>query len=254
LLAFPLLSSRADSKTAVWVSSFAKQLSFIPTATACDASKFQNNIPMLLGNLLQALEETQVCASPPTAIVGTDQHASQLQDPYRIWLHINEGATIAPVDFPVTTGEKLSHLSVPGLINGLVGSQGGIVDSTGALLNVDREESVLQKCRLSVEEVAGLAIVLRRSVQTELQLDQLRETPKRILNMLCPSSDPAKFETVRRRVHDTVVLGRGRKSEERQELPAIAIVAQVHVPDSEKFWKCRLCSNTDQGTFVLDRS
>ena len=68
--------------------------------------------------------------------------------------------------------------------------------------------------------------------------------------MLAPDLTPHEFRSIRRRIYDTVVLGRGLAQPEGNDIPTAA-VAGVH--DIEKFKKCKVCGNNDQSLFVLDR-
>jgi len=86
-------------------------------------------------------------------------------------------------------------------------------------------------CSLSQLKMWGL--LLHQSVQSRLEKDVLDTTPQRITDMLCPDLTPAEFKGVRRRVYDTVMLGKGLKIDDGTDDIPVANTAQgVH--DIEK--------------------
>ena len=94
-----------------------------------------------------------------------------------------------------------------------------------------------------------------RKISTEV--DILATTPRRIADLLCPEITDAELRSVRRRVHDTVVLGLGTHSsahaasleDESSEIP-VSAAARGH--EIEQWKRCDACGNNDQATFVLD--
>lgn len=90
------------------------------------------------------------------------------------------------------------------------------------------------------------------------EMDILATTPRRIADLLCPEITDDELRSIRRRVHDTVVLGLGTGSsahaaaleDESKEIPVAARTSKV---ESEQWKRCTVCGNTDQSSFVLDR-
>ena len=88
-------------------------------------------------------------------------------------------------------------------------------------------------------------------------MDILATTPRRIADLLCPEMTDAELRSIRRRVHDTVVLGLGTHSsahaasleDESSEIP-VSAVARGH--ETEQWKRCGACGNGDQSAFVLD--
>jgi hypothetical protein len=88
-------------------------------------------------------------------------------------------------------------------------------------------------------------------------MDILATTPRRIADLLCPEMTDAELRSIRRRVHDTVVLGLGTHSsanaasleDESSEIP-VSAAARGH--EIEQWKRCGACGNGDQSGFVLD--
>jgi len=94
--------------------------------------------------------------------------------------------------------------------------------------------------------------------QISTEMDILATTPRRIADLLCPEVSDYELKQIRRRVHDTVVLGLGTGSsahaasleDQSKEIPVAARTAKH---DIEQWKKCNTCGNNDQASFVLDR-
>jgi hypothetical protein len=81
------------------------------------------------------------------------------------------------------------------------------------------------------------AMALHESVKSRLEKDVLDTTPQRIAHMLCPDLTPTEFKAVRKRIYDTVVLGKGLKVEDTaEEIPVASNSQSVH--DIEKVRRC----------------
>ncbi|CAB9500955.1 Transcription initiation factor IIB [Seminavis robusta] len=195
----------------------------------------------------------------------------KLHDPCKIWIHIkefesmddnnnnnkdpdgkknNQKMILLPEAVPTVMGAKLAELSVAGIINGFASVNGGFVDKhlkpVGA---TEIELSSVGKC--TVVQLKSWAVTLHQSVQNRLEKDVLDTTPQRIASMMCPDLSLSEFKAVRRRIYDTVILGKGLKVEEVQDIPVATTSQSVH--DIEKFKKCKVCGNNDQSSFILDR-
>lgn len=104
----------------------------------------------------------------------------------------------------------------------------------------------------SLTVLRKLAHSLSQSIQTQIETDVLITTPVRIKEMLAADLSSAEFKSIRKRVYDTVILGKGLSQPEGIDIPtAAANSLGVHV--LEKFKKCASCGATDQSVFVLDR-
>lgn len=158
-------------------------------------------------------------------------------------------------DLKTTIGGKLSQLTYSGLLNGLAGHLGGIVNKKGQPLpNVDGKllDAIPTAAGTSLMVLRQLAHSLAQSIQTQLEADVLITTPLRIQEMLAHDLTNAEFKSIRKRIYDTVVLGKGLNQPEGIDIPTAAANSQgVHV--LEKFKKCASCGATDQSVFVLDR-
>ena len=151
-----------------------------------------------------------------------------------------------------TLGGKLTQLTVSGLLNGMTGHHGGIVMNKHCKpiegLKVDQIPTCLN---ISLAKLRSLAAQLHQAIQTRVETDVLVTTPFRIQDMLAPDLQPAEFKAIRKRIYDTVILGKGlAHPNEESDIPT-ATSTGVH--DLEKYKKCKSCGNNDQSLFVLDR-
>ena len=141
-------------------------------------------------------------------------------------------------DVPAKVGGKLAQLDLIGLINALAVIPGG----------VDRNNN-------TSPTFADLARVLHRTVSTRVRCDILRTTPQRIIDLVAPDLTASEIAAIRRRIYDTVVLGKGQRDagQEEEETAHLATARSTGVHEIEKFKKCGQCGNVDQALFVLDR-
>ena len=206
-------------------------------------------------------------------------------DPYNLFIHTirkpdeddeDDDDVVDPVD-PIddaarelksTTGGKLSQLTVSGLINGMAGVQGGLVANKQLDINYDNpsttnssqadfkklvtEKGIPSLQNATLSQLKLLATALHQGIQTRIETDVLITTPLRIQEMLAPDLLQSEFKAIRRRVYDTVILGKGMGKME-QEGADLPTAASGGVHDVEKFKKCKSCGNNDQALFVLDR-
>eukprot|EP00536_Pseudo-nitzschia_multiseries_P008280 jgi/Psemu1/287684/fgenesh1_pg.209_\ len=158
-------------------------------------------------------------------------------------------------DLKTTVGGKLTQLSISGIINGLAGKPGGIVNrKEKPLPGTDPKtiETIPTAGGASLAILKQLAHSLSQSVQAQIESDVLVTTPLRIKDMLAKDFTVQEFKNIQKRVYDTVVLGKGLSQPEEIDVPTASANSQgVHV--LEKFKKCASCGCTDQSLFVLDR-
>ncbi len=158
-------------------------------------------------------------------------------------------------ELKTTIGGKFSQITLSGIINGLAGHPGGILNKKLQLLpNIDPKlpDAIPTAGGASLTVLKRLAHSLSQSIQTQIEADVLITTPLRIQEMLAKDLSAADFKSIRKRIYDTVILGKGLSQPEGIDIPTAAVNSQgVHV--LEKFKKCASCGNTDQSYFVLDR-
>jgi hypothetical protein len=154
-------------------------------------------------------------------------------------------------ELKTTFGGKLSQMTVSGLINGMSGQLNGVV-ATKKLQVIPgvSTDSIPTAKGASLAQLKQLAHIIHQSVQTRIEADVLATTPIRIQEMLAPDLSPPEFKAIRKRIYDTVILGKGLSQQEEVDIPTAANTS-VHV--LEKFKKCSSCGNVDQALFVLDR-
>eukprot|EP00934_Nitzschia_sp_Nitz4_P004212 Nitzschia sp. Nitz4//scaffold6_size259037//248415//250940//NITZ4_001128-RA/size259037-augustus-gene-0.330-mRNA-1//-1//CDS//3329557055//4202//frame0 len=185
-------------------------------------------------------------------------------DPFDLYLHTirkneedDDDLGIDPVQEaakelkPLTSG-KLSQLTVSGLLNGLAGVQGGLVVSKQCKLQQGwtLETAIPSAANITVQQLKNLANAFHKAIQTRVEADVLVTTPIRIQEMLAPDLQPHEFKAIRKRIYDTVILGKGLGQPEELDIPT---AASTGVHDIEKFKKCKSCGNNDQSLFVLDK-
>jgi hypothetical protein len=132
-----------------------------------------------------------------------------LNDPHQVWIGQPENQ-----ELPETFGAIVVQLTQKGLANALASSN-----------DVD------------AQQVNKMATALHRVVQTKMERDFLDTTPERIREMLCSDVLPAEFRAIRRRVYDTVILGKSINSSqiEEEDLP---VAARATLHDIEKVRIC----------------
>jgi translation initiation factor 2 beta subunit (eIF-2beta)/eIF-5 len=181
-------------------------------------------------------------------------------DPYNIWLHTirrsddpeDDQEGMEAQELKKTRGGKLSQLGLSGILNGLAGVQDGLVDTR----QCDPKEGIDPKAviptanNVPLMELKQFATQFHKAVQTRIQADVLVTTPIRIQQMLAPNMQSSEFKAIRRRIYDTVILGKGLAQPEGSDIPTAA-TGGTH--DIDKFKKCKSCGNNDQSVFVLDR-
>mmetsp|Transcript_51946 Transcript_51946/g.62460 ORF Transcript_51946/g.62460 Transcript_51946/m.62460 type:complete len:738 (+) Transcript_51946:59-2272(+) len=142
-------------------------------------------------------------------------------------------------------GSMLSRMLLGGIINGISGKEGGVVEPT-----LRPDVSKLPA------ELVSWARTLKLALVAKLEMDMMESTMPRIVEILCPEVSMAEVNAIRKRVYDTVVLRRGTGSSEvanSLESEDLPVAARNSVHDIDKWKKCKVCGNNDQSNFCLDR-
>jgi hypothetical protein len=153
----------------------------------------------------------------------TKTETPPLSDPHQVWIGQPENQ-----ELPETFGAIVVQLTQKGFVNALASSS-----------DVD------------AQQVTKMATALHRVVQTKMERDFLETTPERIREMLCGDVLPAEFRAIRRRVYDTVILGKGINTSqiEDEDLP---VAARATLHDIEKVRSgTRAVRNDDAQSHVL---
>lgn len=205
---------------------------------------------MTLKSLLTPQPPSQEVSSPPAKRIKTEysDEAPLVHDPYNIWVGQNE-------EPPKKEGAILVQLTSAGLVNALAGHPGGIVDAKVMFVDpANKLDSLIPSAgNIPFKELRANAIALHRVVQTRLEADFLLTTPSRIIDMLAADLAPHEFSAVRRRVHETVIEGRGRNQGGHDEADDLPVGSRIAEHDIERDKKCKTCGNQDQAEFTLDR-
>jgi hypothetical protein len=219
-------------------------------------TKLVHNLMLTLRSLLiqppsrVTSEPSRVTSEPAAKRIKTEHsdEAPPIHDPYKIWVGQNE-------DPPKHEGAILVQLTSAGIVNALAGTPGGLVD--GKLLPVDprtKFDTCLPSAgNIPYKELRQYALALHRVVQTRLEADFLVTTPMRIQDMLAADLEPHEFLAVRRRVHETVIEGRGRNqggTDEGEDLPVASRVAEH---DIERVSGDRSVLRDTKSEFILNQ-
>jgi len=146
-------------------------------------------------------------------------------------------------DVPAAPGGKLAHLTLGGVVNALTPTLGGVVDK------------LAPKMTAGVPH-AAVAMRLHRACQTRVHADILRTTPLRIQDMLASDLTKGELQAIRKRVYDTVILGKGMHANEDNDEDDLVVASSgsgAASSSQESFKKCPVCNNNDQSSFVMDR-
>ena len=190
----------------------------------------------------------------------------KLVDPQHVWVHVKRDtkedtdgdhndtdneSDDSDLDIPVTTGGKLAVLSVGGLLNGMAAVPGGFTKQV-----TPSPESLAKASDIHNIKPAQLLVIAHawhRAIQLQVHRDILTSTPRRIHDMLCPDLTDAEVMAIRKRIHATVVLGKGLHTNSEWEDPTLATgtAGTAHAVETHK--RCPVCGNNDQATFVVDR-
>lgn len=202
-----------------------------------------------------------------------------LQDPCNIWFQsassssteIENGSSGAAAgkgvlwdedqdDIPETAGGKLAVLSVGGVLNGMAGQQ--VCHTPNANPKTLLKQAVTTGLAdqmahklggVTILQLHAAATSLHVAIADQVKLDILRTTPQRIQTLLAADLTSAEFTSVRRRLYDTVILGKGMHQADETGSSDLPTAASGGTHDIEKFKKCNICGNNDQSEFILDR-
>ena len=230
-------------------------------------------VNQLLINLLNAIKAASSKSTPDSTDTPTDQ------PPAKRMKKNNDNATDKSENGTTDTfqildpsfakgkdivhlpGAIISRLAIGGLINALAGVPGGIVDPLYAKLihsNYDETKPIPTAANISLKTLRNeYTRSLHRALSARLEMDMMNSTPSRIAEMLCPEVTLADVNNIRKRIYETVILGKGTNASDRaaglegtEDLP---VAARVGMHDIDKWKKCKVCNNNDQSSFVLDR-
>lgn len=189
-------------------------------------------------------------------------------DPFNVFLHTirkneedDDALGIDPyqdaaMEIKPTMGGKLSQLTISGIINGMAGVPGGIVINRLCHIKegsgIKNDTTLPTVANITFHKLKLLAGALHQAIQARVESDVLVTTPFRIQEMLANDLQPHEFKAIRKRIFDTVILGKGQghANPDEGEIPT---AASSGVHDIEKFKKCKSCGNNDQSLFVLDK-
>ena len=173
-----------------------------------------------------------------------DEHGALIVDPYQE----------AALEIETTLGGILAQLTISGLINGMAGVLGGVVinkqcHAKDGIASKDKPIETAGSATLGKLKVVATA--LHQAIQACVEADVLVTTPLRIQDMLAGDLQPQEFKAIRKRVYDTVILGKGlgQANPDEADIPTGASPGT----DGKKAKKCKSCGNNDQSQFLLDR-
>jgi hypothetical protein len=189
-------------------------------------TKLLQNLMITLKSLLSQPSRDQDSSEPAAKRIKTEHpdEAPIVNDPYKIWVGQSE-------EPPRKEGAILVQLTSAGIVNALAAIQGGLVDAKLLFLDpTNKLDSLIPSAsNIPYKELRFYAMALHRVVQTRLEADFLLATPSRIIDMLAAELAPHEFSAVRRRVHETVIEGRGRNqggADEADDLPVASRTAE----------------------------
>jgi len=171
-------------------------------------------------------------------------------------------------------GTILSRLTIGGLINALAGQFNGIVNVTTTqplppTSNIDTDTdtssitmttTIPTAYNLTIQKLKSIAILITQCTSAKLEYDMMTSTPQRIINLLCPELTKNQISSIRHRVVETVMHGRGTNTshflqsidnDNVDDIPTTKTSISTH--ENEKFKKCHQCGNNNQSEFVTDR-
>lgn len=205
-------------------------------------------------------------SSPPKPVRKRRKRIKKkLVDPFNLWVHVKrstddtnkdgEEADDQDIDVPETAGGQLSVLSVRGLLNGMAGIAGGVTKRVTP--SQESISSVKEKptSEFKLADLLVLAHAWHRAIQLQVHRDILLSTPRRIQDMLCPDLTDTEFASIRKRIYDTVIMGKGLHTNDPSSDvdPTLATGPSAQSHEIEKHKKCHVCDNNDQSTFIVDR-
>jgi len=156
------------------------------------------------------LEADTVASSVPSSVTS-----SAMPTPGRDIYNILDPSFSKGADIVHVPGAIIARLTIGGLMNAFAGQSKGIVDTTTARLYnhshgiINKESPIATTENSTVAEIQSKAMGVLHIVGARLEIDMMSSTPKRIIEMLCPESTLSDIVGIRKRIYDTVILGRG---------------------------------------------
>ena len=218
-----------------------------------------------------------------------------LHDPYHIWFQpttTENDPAVAIIatshthhvvpwndeqdDMPCVTGGKCAILSPGGIFNAISATsicttpvlphssklllQQAVMSGTISQWKQQQQQQIIPY--LTLGHLHMIATTLHVAIAEQVKYDIVRTTPSRIQALLASDLTTVEFLSVRRRLHDTVILGKGvqqpssngnSNSDDHNHDTTLAVGASTQQHAIDKYKKCPGCGNNDQSEFVLDR-
>ncbi len=160
-------------------------------------------------------------------------------------------------------GAIIARLTIGGLINALAGQYGGVVDTTstrpldGSDIASKKDTLIATAQKATMGMINAKAMGLSHVISARLEIDMMQSTPKRIVEMLCPELTVSEILGVRRRIYDTVILGKGTNAsanaealENKDDLPVAARTGMHDIDKVRNGFNCRNFGFMDVSAFV----
>jgi hypothetical protein len=161
---------------------------------------------------------------PPSKRIKTENAPSKrlrytLADPLNLILHtiIKDDVDVsykdmveeAAKELKTSMGGKIGQLTVSGLVNGISGVQGGLITDRIWTSTVTDNQEIPTAQNATLRQLKEIASALHLAIEAKMETDALITTPWRIQDMLAPELLLHEFKSIRKRIHDTVILGKG---------------------------------------------
>ena len=199
----------------------------------------------LLQNIVQALLSASVPDTSPSSSSEPPSAKRMKIEPgtktsKRDEYNVLDSSFASGKDIVHVPGAILTRISLGGMINAMAGVVNGVVNvNTSEALNPTQEDALIPTAQNhNISQLKTFATALTRSIKARLEMDMMDSTPARIVEMLCPEVTPDEMRSIRRRIYDTVVLGKGTNSsanaaalERDEDLP---VAARVSMHDIDK--------------------
>jgi hypothetical protein len=216
--------------------------------TTIDANASLEELNLWVSNMVQALKSA----------CNSYSHQQQENQGIVDEFHILDATFSRGENVIFTPGSVVSRLNVGGWINGLSGIKGGLVDPAITSLTTTITTTSKNKQQPVPKRLEKLAHALHRATCAKLEIDMLESTPLRIVELLCPEVSMQEISNIRRRIFDTVVLGKGMQQQQQQQNKAaeeeedLPVAASKPSSEVEKWHRCKTCNNNDQSKFASD--
>jgi hypothetical protein len=157
----------------------------------------------------------------------------------------------AASELETSIGGKLAQLSLSGVMNGMAGVHDGVTinKQCHAKEGMNKDTLIETAENISFGKLKVVATALHQAIQACVEADVLVTTPLRIQEMLAGDLQPNEFKAIRKRVYDTVILGKGlaQANPDDADLPTATSAS-----NGKKSKKCKTCGNNDQSNFKMD--